>query len=72
MHTVVVGSRSAPISVTSGQLLVATPPLEDPNFDRTVVYVIDHGDDGTVGVVVNRPTDAIPDDPIDRWTEFMA
>ena len=72
MHTVVVGSRSAPISVTSGQLLVATPPLEDPNFDRTVVYVIDHGDDGTVGVVVNRPTDATPDDPIDRWTEFMA
>jgi len=72
VHTVVVGSRSAPISVTSGQLLVATPPLEDPNFDRTVVYVIDHGDDGTVGVVVNRPTDDSLDDPIDRWTEFMA
>ena len=50
VHTVVVGSRSAPISVTSGQLLVATPPLEDPNFDRTVVYVIDHGEIGRAHV----------------------
>jgi putative AlgH/UPF0301 family transcriptional regulator len=32
-------------------------PLEDPNFDRTVVYVLDHRDTGAVGVVpTTRPT----------------
>jgi putative transcriptional regulator len=37
-----------------GRLLVATPPLGDPNFDRTVVYVLEHTDAGAVGVVLNR------------------
>jgi putative transcriptional regulator len=37
-----------------GRLLVATPPLGDPNFDRTVVYVLEHTDSGAVGVVLNR------------------
>jgi len=43
----------------TGRLLVATPLLVDPNFDRTVVLVLDHDGDGTLGVVVNRPT-AVP------------
>jgi putative transcriptional regulator len=43
----------------TGRLLVATPLLVDPNFDRTVVLVLDHDEDGTLGVVVNRPT-AVP------------
>ena len=30
---------------TKGRLLIATPPLEDPNFDRTVIYVLEHHDD---------------------------
>jgi putative transcriptional regulator len=38
-----------------GRLLVATPPLEDPNFDRTVVFMIEHTHEGAVGVVLNRP-----------------
>lgn len=42
---------------TNGRLLVATPPLVDPNFDRTVVYVIEHTDEGALGLVLNRPTD---------------
>ena len=40
-----------------GQLLVATPGLLDPNFFRTVVLVLEHGDEGAVGVVLNRPSD---------------
>jgi putative transcriptional regulator len=39
---------------TRGRLLVATPPLGDPNFDRTVVYMLEHTDSGAVGVVLNR------------------
>jgi putative transcriptional regulator len=38
-----------------GRLLVATPDLEDPNFFRTVVLVLEHGDEGALGVVLNRP-----------------
>ena len=37
-----------------GKLLVATPPLTDPNFDRTVIYVLEHTADGAVAVVLNR------------------
>ena len=54
----VTDSRFAP----RASLLVATPPLADPNFDRTVVYMLEHTDDGAVGVVLNRPTgDGLPD-----------
>ena len=49
-----------------GQLLVAAPSLEDPNFARTVVIVGEHNEDGALGVVLNRPSDtevveAVPD-----------
>ena len=39
----------------AGMLLVASPQLSDPNFVRTVVYLLDHGDNGTLGFVLNRP-----------------
>lgn len=38
-----------------GQLLVASPTLEDPNFARTVVLVCAHDDEGALGLVLNRP-----------------
>ena len=40
----------------AGRLLLATPLLVEPTFARTVVFVLEHDDDGTVGVVVNRPS----------------
>jgi putative transcriptional regulator len=40
-----------------GQLLVAAPILSDPNFHRTVVLIAEHGDEGAMGLVLNRPTD---------------
>jgi putative transcriptional regulator len=39
-----------------GQLLVAGPALFDPNFRRTVILVGEHGDQGAMGVVLNRPS----------------
>ena len=39
-----------------GQLLVAGPALFDPNFRRTVVLVGEHGEEGAMGVVLNRPS----------------
>ena len=49
-----------------GSLLVAAPQLRDPNFRRTVVLVADHGEEGAMGVILNRPSgmtvaDAAPD-----------
>lgn len=38
-----------------GRLLVATPVLDDPNFRRSVVLLLDHNDEGALGIVVNRP-----------------
>lgn len=38
----------------AGQLLVATPELDDPNFSHTVVYLIQHDADGAMGLVINR------------------
>jgi putative transcriptional regulator len=57
---------------TKGRLLVATPPLEDPNFDRTVIYVLEHHDDGALGVVVNRPSEETLGEPLDRWADLQA
>jgi putative transcriptional regulator len=37
-------------------LLLATPSLRDPNFERTVVFLLAHADVGTLGVVLNRPS----------------
>lgn len=38
-----------------GQLLVATPLLREPTFHRTVILLLDHGVNGAMGVVLNRP-----------------
>lgn len=40
----------------TGQLLLASPTLRDPNFARTVVLVSVHRDEGAMGVVLNRPS----------------
>jgi len=40
----------------TGHFLVASPQLGDPNFLRTVVLLIQHTDQGALGVVLNRPT----------------
>lgn len=40
----------------TGQLLLASPSLQDPNFARTVVLIGLHNDEGAMGVVLNRPS----------------
>jgi putative transcriptional regulator len=44
----------------TGSLLVASPELRDPLFARAVVLVLRHDDEGTIGVVLNRPTNLVP------------
>lgn len=63
---------SANLASCKGKLLVATPPLADPNFDRTVVYVLEHTFNGAVGVVLNRPTDEDAPGELYAWTDHMS
>jgi putative transcriptional regulator len=39
----------------AGALLVASPELTDPNFAKSVVFLLEHGDHGTLGFIINRP-----------------
>jgi putative transcriptional regulator len=55
------------VSSLTGRLLVATPALADPNFDRAVVLLLDHDDEGSLGVVLNRPTPVGVGDILEGW-----
>jgi putative transcriptional regulator len=55
-----------------GRLLVATPALGDPNFERAVVLILEHGDDGAIGVVLNRPTGTDVAEPLPGWRRLAA
>ena len=53
-----------PVSSLKGHLLVAGPALVDPNFRRSVVLVGDHGDEGALGVILNRASDSTVDEAV--------
>lgn len=55
----------------AGSLLVATPILLDPHFYRTVVLLIQHDEEGCVGLVLNRPTEEAVSDHLPDWTEHV-
>lgn len=55
----------------AGRLLVATPRLADPNFARSVVLVLDHDDDGALGVVVNRPSGLALNAVLPTWADTV-
>jgi putative transcriptional regulator len=50
-----------------GRLLVATPPLADPNFDRSVVLLLEHSEQGAIGIVLNRPTGTTLSEALPDW-----
>jgi len=47
-----------------GHLLIAGPSLVDPNFWRTVVLVGEHSEEGALGVVLNRASDAAVEETV--------
>jgi putative transcriptional regulator len=60
------------IEIRPGQLLVASPLLEDPNFRRTVALVCMHtSDGGTMAVILNRPLEIPVVDRLAAWSEFV-
>ena len=56
--------------VRPGSLLVALPALTDPTFAGGVVYVLDHSDTGTIGVVLGRPSEVGIADVLPGWSEL--
>lgn len=56
----------------SGRLLIATPVIGDDNFLRSVILVVNHTDDGTLGVVLNRPGDDAVADALPRWQDLAS
>ncbi len=58
--------------ILAGRLLVATPVLADPNFRRTVILVVEHEPrEGTLGVVLNRPTDVPVGRVLEPWSDLV-
>ena len=69
------GKEFAPSSVGKGVLLVASPTLDDPNFRQAVVLVVEHGPEGTLGIILNRSTnvllsEALPDLTVLKGTTY--
>jgi len=60
------------VSSTRARLLVATPELVDPNFHRSVVLVLEHNDDGALGVVLNRPRLVGGAEVVPQWADRLA
>ncbi|MBW3618744.1 MAG: YqgE/AlgH family protein [Actinobacteria bacterium] len=56
----------------TGKVLVATPVLTDPNFHRTVILLLDHGEDGAVGLVLNRPSSLRLAEAMPGWEDVAA
>ncbi len=43
----------------SGKLLIAMPGMTDPRFEKSVVYICSHSDEGAMGLIINKPTPQI-------------
>jgi putative transcriptional regulator len=54
-----------------GRLLVAEPSLDDPNFRRTVVYLIEHSEGGALGLVLNRPGEVPVREAVPGWAPYV-
>lgn len=62
------GMELAQLSVKKGLLLVASPSLEDPNFRKAVVLIVEHGPNGTLGLILNRSTKTLLSDVLPELT----
>lgn len=66
------GDRRTVADSLTGRLLLATPALEDPNFDRAVILVLDHDEDGALGLVLNRASEVAVDQALAGWEDLAA
>ncbi|MCH7831903.1 MAG: YqgE/AlgH family protein [Proteobacteria bacterium] len=48
-----------PPQYLAGQLIIAMPGMRDPRFEKSVIYMCAHNDDGAMGLVVNRALESL-------------
>jgi putative transcriptional regulator len=53
------GDNSAGRGYLDGQILIAMPVMDDPRFERSVIYLCAHSSEGAMGIIVNRPAGSI-------------
>lgn len=56
------GSKTPTVSrdqYLDGQLLIAMPVMTDPRFERSVIFMCAHSEEGAMGLIINRATDEI-------------
>ena len=58
--------------VRAGTLLLASTDLLEPTFRRSVIYIVEHNDGGTLGVVLNRPSETAVYNVLPQWTDLVA
>ncbi|MFN8087635.1 MAG: YqgE/AlgH family protein [Mycobacterium sp.] len=58
--------------VRAGTLLLANFDLHEPTFRRSVIYVVEHNDGGTLGVVLNRPSETAVYNVLPQWAKLVA
>ena len=54
--------------VRAGTLLLANTDLHEPTFRRSVIYIVEHNDGGTLGVILNRPSETAVYNVLPQWT----
>ena len=60
------------MTTTRGCLLVASPAMNDPNFSFTVIFMLEHGEEGALGVVLTRPSELPVGELFDQWSAHAA
>lgn len=58
--------------VRAGTLLLANTDLLEPTFRRSVIYIVEHNDGGTLGVVLNRPCETAVYNVLPQWAKLAA
>jgi len=58
--------------VRAGTLLLANTDLFEPTFRRSVIYVVEHNEDGTLGVVLNRASETAVYNVLPQWAKLAA
>ncbi len=56
----------------AGRILVARPDLPDPRFHATMMLLLEHGSQGALAVVLNRPSELTIADAFPDWEELGA
>jgi putative transcriptional regulator len=65
-------AAAAAYRLRAGTLLLANTDLLEPTFRRSVIYVVEHNDGGTLGVVLNRPSETAVYNVLPQWSKLVS